>query len=132
MIQTQFQAKIQILKTDNALEYFKSTLGSYLLDHGIIHISSCVHTPQQNGVAERKNRHILEVARSLVFSSNVPKHFWGDVILTNAYLIDRMPCRVLKFRSPHRFLNHYLHCRLLNSCVPTKIFGCTTLVHIPQ
>ena len=54
MIQTQFQTKIEVLKTDNAKEYFKSILGSYLLSHGIVHVSSYVDTPQQNSVAERK------------------------------------------------------------------------------
>lgn len=132
MIQTQFQTKVQILKTDNALEYFKSTLGSFLLDQGILHISSCAHTPQQNGVAERKNRHLLEVARSLMFSSNLPKHFWGDAILTSAYLINRMPSRVLKFQSPHQvLLQHYPHSTFLSSPIPLKSFGCTAFVHIP-
>ena len=55
MIQTQFQIKIQVLKTNNAKEYFKSVLGSYLMRQGIVHLSSCVDTPQQNGIAERKN-----------------------------------------------------------------------------
>ncbi|RVW26375.1 Retrovirus-related Pol polyprotein from transposon TNT 1-94 [Vitis vinifera] len=50
-------------------------------------------TPQQNGIAERKNRHLLEVARSLMFSMNVPKLFWGQAVLTAAYLINRMPSR---------------------------------------
>lgn len=54
MIQTQFQTKIQVLKTDNAREYFASILSDYLSSHGIIHLSSCVDTPQQNGVAGRK------------------------------------------------------------------------------
>ncbi|RVW53455.1 hypothetical protein CK203_083782 [Vitis vinifera] len=69
----------QILKSDNAKEYFTSSLSTYLQNHGIIHISSCVDTPQQNGVAERKNRHLLEVARCLMFSSNVPNYFWGKL-----------------------------------------------------
>ncbi|RVX11614.1 Retrovirus-related Pol polyprotein from transposon RE2 [Vitis vinifera] len=59
----------------------------------IVHLSSCVDTPQQNGIAERKNRHLLEVARSLMFSMNVPKLFWGQAVLTEAYLINRMPSR---------------------------------------
>ena len=74
-IQTQFQTKIQVLKTDNAREYFGSILREYLSKQGIIHHSSCVDTPQQNGVAEHKSRHILEVVRSLMFTTNVPKHF---------------------------------------------------------
>ena len=75
MIQTQFQSKIQILKSDNARDYFNSILGEFLAKEGIVHLSSCVDTPQQNGIAERKNRHLLEVARSLMFSTNVPKLF---------------------------------------------------------
>ena len=54
MIQNQFQTKIQVLKTDNGKEFFHSNLGSYLQNQGIIHLSYCVDTPQQNGVAERK------------------------------------------------------------------------------
>ena len=78
MIQTQFQTKIQILRTDNGTEYFNHSLSTYLEENGIIHQSSCVNTPQQNGVAERKNRHILEVARALLFTSHMPSQFWGD------------------------------------------------------
>lgn len=73
MIQTQFQT-IQILRTDNGKEYFNSILGDYLLKNGIIHQSLFVNTPQQNGVSERKNRHLLEVARALMFTMNVLKY----------------------------------------------------------
>lgn len=55
MIQTQFQTKKQVLKTDNAKEYFEYVLGDYLLSQGIVHQSSCVNTPQQNGIAEKKS-----------------------------------------------------------------------------
>ena len=89
MIQSQFHAKIQILRTDNAKKYFNSIPGDYLSNQGIFHQSSCVDSPQQNKVTEWKNRHLLEVARSLLFSSNVPKHFWGEAILRVTYLINR-------------------------------------------
>jgi len=69
-------------------------MGDFLNEKGIIHHSSCVDTPQQNGVAERKNRHLLEVARALMFSMNVPKRFWGEAILTASYLINRMPSNI--------------------------------------
>ncbi|RVW69693.1 Retrovirus-related Pol polyprotein from transposon TNT 1-94 [Vitis vinifera] len=113
MVQNQFNSKIQVLKSDNAKEYFTSSLSTYLQNHGIIHISSCVDTPQQNGVAERKNRHLLEVARCLMFSSNVPNYFWGEAILTATYLINRMPSRVLTFQSPRQLL-------LKNSLTPVQ------------
>lgn len=62
MIQTQFQTKIQVLKTDNGREYSDHILGDYLTSQGIIYKSSCVDTPQQNGLAERKNCHLLDIA----------------------------------------------------------------------
>ncbi|RVX02015.1 Retrovirus-related Pol polyprotein from transposon TNT 1-94 [Vitis vinifera] len=134
MVQNQFNSKIQVLKSDNAKEYFTSSLSTYLQNHGIIHISSCVDTPQQNGVAERKNRHLLEVARCLMFSSNVPNYFWGEAILTATYLINRMPSRVLTFQSPRQlFLKQFPHTRAASSDLPLKVFGCTAFVHVyPQ
>ncbi|RVW95612.1 Retrovirus-related Pol polyprotein from transposon TNT 1-94 [Vitis vinifera] len=124
----------QILKSNNAKEYFTSSLSTYLQNHDIIHISSCVDTPQQNGVAERKNRHLLEVARCLMFSSNVPNYFWGEAILTATYLINRMPSRVLTFQSPRQlFLKQFPHTRAASSDLPLKVFGCTAFVHVyPQ
>ena len=133
MISTQFQSNIQVLKTDNAKDYFNSILGPYLSKHGIIHISSCVDTPQQNGVAERKNRHLLEVACAIMFSNHVPKHFWGEAILTAIYLINRMPSRVLKFQTPRYVLmKTYPHIRSFSSDLPLKVFGSSSFVHIHQ
>ena len=97
MVQTQFNSKIKIVCTDNGTDYFSNILRSYFKDNDIIHHSSCVNTPQQNGIAERKNRHLLEVAHTLMFQSNVPKHFWGEAILTTTFLINRMSSRVLGF-----------------------------------
>ena len=132
MIQTQFQSKIQILKSDNARDYFNSILGEFLAKEGIVLLSSCVDTPQQNGIFERKNRHLLEVARSLMFSTNVPKLFWGEAILTAAYLINKMLSRVLKFQTPCQTLLKSFPTTRLISIVPQKIFGCSVFVHINQ
>ncbi|KAL6310757.1 hypothetical protein AAG906_006064 [Vitis piasezkii] len=124
--------KTQILKSDNARDYFNSILGEFLAQEGIVHLSSCVDTPQQNGIAERKNRHLLEVARSLMFSMNVPKLFWGQAVLTAAYLINRMSSRVLKFQTPCQTLLKSFPTTRLISTVPPKIFGCSVFVHINQ
>ncbi|KAE8726748.1 hypothetical protein F3Y22_tig00006365pilonHSYRG00038 [Hibiscus syriacus] len=69
-------------------------------EKGIVHLTSCVNTPQQNGVAERKNRHLLEVTRSLLFAANAPKYLWGEALLTATYLINRMPSKTLDFKIP--------------------------------
>jgi IS30 family transposase len=130
MIQSQFQTKVQILKTNNAKEYFNSSLNTYCLNQDIIYISSCVNTPQQNGVTERKNRHLLEVARSLMLSTHMPKKFWGEAVLTATYLINRMSSKVLNFRTPSQVLPQaFPHTKLLSSLDP-KVFGCLVFVHI--
>ncbi|KAJ9672633.1 hypothetical protein PVL29_026026 [Vitis rotundifolia] len=59
MIKTQYNAKVRVLRSDNGGEYQSSDLQKYLEGHGIIHQTTCSNTPQQNGVAKRKNRHLL-------------------------------------------------------------------------
>lgn len=107
MVQTQFQSNIQILRTDNGREYYNLALNSYLQKVGIVHQSSCVDTPQQNGVAERKNRHLLEVTRSIMLATNVLQHFWGEVVLSETHLINRTPSRILNFKTPLSTLQTY-------------------------
>ncbi|KAM1292859.1 hypothetical protein ACFX2H_019596 [Malus domestica] len=101
MIETQFNTRVQIIRSDNGPEF---KLEQFYALKGIIHQSSCVNTPQQNGVAERKHRHLLNVARVLLFQARLPKRFWGDAILTSAYLINRTPTPLLQDHFP--FQNH--------------------------
>ncbi|CAN7030331.1 unnamed protein product, partial [Brassica rapa subsp. trilocularis] len=63
--------KYYIFRSDNGGEYTGQAFKLHLAQHGILHQTSCPYTPQQNGVAERKNRHLMEVARSMMFQSNV-------------------------------------------------------------
>ena len=80
-ILTQFNIFIRVLRSDNAQEYFSALFISFMSQHGILHQSSCAHTPQQNGVAERKNRHLIETARTLLLHYHVPFRFGGDAVL---------------------------------------------------
>ena len=66
-IQTQFHVSIKILRSNSAKEYLSEPFQSFMLQHGILHQTFCVDTPSQNGVAERKNIHLLETARTLLF-----------------------------------------------------------------
>ena len=130
MINTQFGVSIKRVRSDNARDYFNHILSHFFQKEGVIHESSCVDTPQQNGVAERKNRHLLNVTRALLFQNNVPKSFWGEAVLTAAYLINRMPSRVLGYQSPINVLSKFFP-DFNNSCkLPPKIFGCVSFVHI--
>ena len=84
----QFGTKIHTLRSDNGREYFNHNLVTYLQNEGIVHQSSCADTPQQNGVAERKNGHLLEVTKSLLFQMNVTKTCWGEAVLNAIFLIN--------------------------------------------
>ncbi|CAL8992980.1 unnamed protein product [Prunus brigantina] len=61
----------------------------------------------ENGVAERKNRHLLEVVRASLFGAHMPRSFWGEAILSAAYLINRIPSSILQFRTPLQTLQHH-------------------------
>ncbi|KAJ7954402.1 Retrovirus-related Pol polyprotein from transposon TNT 1-94 [Quillaja saponaria] len=124
LVCTQFDGKVKILRSDNGTEYTEGNFQKYLRDHGIMHQTSCVDTSAQNGTAERKNRHLLEVARSLMFTMNVPKAYWGDAVLSAAYLINRMSLRTLDFNTPLDVLQG--NCSFV---VHPKVFGCVCFVH---
>ncbi|CAN7087861.1 unnamed protein product [Brassica rapa subsp. narinosa] len=121
-----YHARIKILRSDNGGEYTSYAFKSHLDHHGILHQTSCPYTPQQNGVAERKNRHLMEVARSLMFQANVPKRFWSDAVSTACYLINRMPTKVLKDQAPFEVLN-----KRKPSLEYMRVFGCLCYVLVP-
>ena len=94
-ILNQFHTSIHNLQSDNAKEYFSTLFSSYLSQHGIMHQSSCVVTPQQNAVTEWKNPHLMEVSRALLFQMKVPRVSWAKAISTTCFLIICMPSLVL-------------------------------------
>ncbi|CAH9051136.1 unnamed protein product [Cuscuta europaea] len=65
---------------------------------------SCPNTPQQNGVAERKHRHLLELTRTMLLEASVPSHYWVDAIFTAAYIINRLPSPTLNGLTPYQKL----------------------------
>ena len=123
LIGNQFDARVKVLRTDNGTEYVNNEFESYLSAQGILHQTTCPDTPPQNGVAERKNRHILEVARSLMYTMNVPKFLWSEAVMTAVYLINRTPSRLLGWKTPYEMLR-----RVNEFIIPPKVFGCTCFV----
>ena len=125
-VQTQFSSKIKILRSDNGGEYTSHLFQEFLQENGILSQRSCPSTPQQNGVAERKNRHLLDVVRTLMLDSFMPSRFWCEALSTIVHLINRLPSHVLKNDSP--FL------RLFGkppNYSTLRTFGCVCYVHLP-
>jgi hypothetical protein len=131
MIQTQFSAQIRILRSDNGGEYVNHHFHSYFQQHGLIHETSCPQTPQQNGVAERKNRHILETARALLLGAHVPTQHWSDAVSTAVHLINRLPSKILNFQTPLQSLSALVSLPTA-LMLPPRIFGCVAYVHLPK
>ena len=125
-IKTRFNASLRIFRSDNAHEYFHTSLSQFFDDHGIIHQSSCPYTPQQNSVAKRKMCHLLEVTHALKFHMHVPKSYRSDVVLTVYNLINRMPSTILGGQIPYTVLSP--DAPLFH--LPRKIFGCVCYMFI--
>jgi transposase InsO family protein len=105
-IENQYNGKIKVFRSDNGTEFINNKFMNFCKEKGIIHQTSCVNTPQQNGVFERKNRHLLEKkTRALLQQTNVPKHFWSDAVLNANYLINRLPSSVLNDKIPLEILD---------------------------
>ena len=118
-IKTLFGVSIRTLRSDNAREYLSQQFQTFMSSNGILHQTSCPHTPQQNGVVERKNRHLVETTRTLLLHGNVPLRFWEDAVLTACYLINRMPSPVLNNKIPHSIL--FSHSPL--HPIPPRVFA---------
>lgn len=104
LIKTQFGWEVKIVRSDNGREFTSGHIHKFYLERGIIHQTSCVNTPQQNGRVERKHRHILNVARALKFQSGLPNKFWGEFVLTAAHLINITPTQLLSGKTPFELL----------------------------
>ena len=78
---------------------------------------------------KEKNRHLLKIARALLFTTNVPNYLWGEAILTTTHLINRIPLKILNFKtSLHIFINFFSNSRIPFGLL-IRLFGCTVYIH---
>lgn len=115
-----FSINIKTFQCDGGPELTKGPIAYYLTTHGISYHISYPHTPQQNGLTERKIRHITEIDLTLLLHASLHKKFWLDAFTTSVYLINCLPTPTLLHKSPYEILYHtpphLLH---------LKVFGCT-------
>jgi Reverse transcriptase (RNA-dependent DNA polymerase)/Integrase core domain len=131
MIETQFGKNLKILRSDNGTEFVNQNMHHFLKSKGILHQTTCVGTPQQNGVAERKNRNILEITRSLLLESKMPAIFWDNAITYAVYLMNRIPTKANEYKTPLQKLSTQVNIPSVLNLEP-KVFGCSVYVHLQK
>lgn len=118
---------IKVLRSDRGGEYNSNEFNKFCEDIGVDRQVTVGYTPQQNGVAERKNISIEEMAKSMLYEKGLPKSFWGEAVYTAVYLLNRCPTKPLENKTPFEAwsgrkpsLNHL------------KVFGCVCYAHVPK
>ncbi len=110
--------KVKNIRSDNGREYLSGEFESFLKEKGINHQLTTSYTPQQNGIAERANRTLVEMARCMLAESKLPQCLWTEAVNTATYLRNRSPTKLLKKTPYECWFNkkpNVLH---------LKVFGC--------
>lgn len=127
LVENETNKKIKTLRKDNGKEYVNNDFKLFLCKSGIQHQTSNPYTPQQNGMAERMNRTLVERARCLILNSRLQKIFWTEGVSIAAYITNRSPTKALDYKTPYEL---WIGKRPnLNNM---KIFGCHAMVHVPK
>lgn len=118
LVQTQFGKTIKIFQSDWGSEYQAFT--SVLASQCIIHHLSCPHTSEQNRVAERKHRHIMDMGLTLLAQVGLSMEFWAYAFTCAVHLINRLPTLVLYGQTPYKALyghdSKYDYLRVFGCC----------------
>ena len=88
--QNEFELKIKKVRSDNGTEFKNTGVEEFLGEEGIKHEFSVPYTPQQNGVVERKNRTLIEAARTMLDEYKTPDNFWAEAVNTACHAINRL------------------------------------------
>ena len=120
LVEKHFQTPLTTLYSDKDGEFI--ALRSYLTEHGIAHLTTPPgppHTPEHNGLSERKHRHVVETGMTLMSQAGIPKTYWPYAFAAAVYLINRLPTPILSMESPFQKLFHKKP-----NYNNLKVFGC--------
>jgi len=125
--------KILKVRSDHGREFENEPFEAFSKKHGIIHEFSSPRTPQQNGVVERKNRTLQEMARTMIHENNLAKHFWAEAVNTTCYVQNKIYIRPILEKTTYELFKgrrpniSYFHefgctCYILNNKLYLKKF----------
>ncbi|GKV36358.1 hypothetical protein SLEP1_g44499 [Rubroshorea leprosula] len=93
--------QIKILRTDMGGEFLSNEFGSFYKQNGIKRQLTIRRTPEQNGVAERKNRTVVEMARSMLNEKKLPQTFWAEAVATTVHILNLSPTKAVRNMTPY-------------------------------
>ncbi|KAJ9557281.1 hypothetical protein OSB04_011895 [Centaurea solstitialis] len=118
-IQVLLQLPVRKIRSDNGTEFKNATLDAYLTSVGISHNFSGAYTPQQNGVVERRNRTLVEAARTMLAYSGLPLTFWAEAVSTACFTQNRTIITKRFQKTPYHIIN-----RRVPNVKFFHVFGC--------
>ncbi|MCO5585951.1 hypothetical protein L7F22_039886 [Adiantum nelumboides] len=127
MVEKQTGSFVQCLRSNGGGEYFSHEFIIFLKKHGIQRQFSCRYTPQQNGVAEHKNIHIVVVAHALMSEKNMPPCYWIEAASTAVYTMNRTPTVAVHDMTPEETFTGKKP-----NVSDFKVFGCIAYMHVPD
>ena len=126
-MKTETGRRVKALRTDRGGEFCSNEFTKFCEEKGIRRQLTTAYTPQQNGVAERKNRTILNMVRSLLNKGEVPKEFWPEAVVWSVHILNRSPTFSVRDMTPQEAwsgrkpaVDHF------------RIFGCIAYAHVPD
>lgn len=126
-VENKLDSKIKTIRTDNGTEYCNNYFEKYLSLSGITHQTTTPYTPQQNGLAERMNRTLVERARCMLIYAGQQKQLWAEAVATAAYIVNRSPTKSLGGKTPYEMWTGHRP-----SLSHMRIFGSAAMVYIPK
>jgi len=127
IIKKQSGYKIRTVRSDQGREYTSNGFEAFCTQQGIRHQTTPAYTPQLNGVVERKNRTILNMARSLLKAKKLPKQYWAEAVSCEVYLLNCCPTRSLEVVTPEEAWSGHKP-----SVTHLRVFGCVSYAKIPN
>ena len=119
--------KLKTLRTDNGGEFTSTEFENYLKTEGVKHELTVPKTPEQNGVAERLNRTLVEAVRAMLIQVKLPQRFWVEALSTAVYLHNRSPTKGVTDMTPFEAWTG-----VKPNVSHLRSFGCTVYAHIPK